>query len=492
MKKSISGLVTAVLILFLSANIFAAGVDLTGVGARAMMLGGNYRAVADDWSAMFWNPAGMAFTKGWNAGMGLEFLQPKVGITPHLSLAQQRFSATSDQEIQNEEKTYLMPSGGAFYSDGKLAYGLGFWAPFGLGAKWDLMSTGTYNSEYPKYDWEDDLKVIAVQPTLAYRINDKMSLGLGLSLIYSDIMIRKPNFLPNPYIYNQALAQAAANLPPGAVDSPYDHLLTATELTGDGMSFGATMGLMFKPTEDFSIGASMRYYGTSTLDGTVEATTYFANFPQANAVVAQGLEPTFRQQLQAGLISQEEYFILTKFYSGEVTEQTPETSVEAEMPLPLNFGAGIAYSGIPNLLISADVAWTQWSVWDIIEVNDESGNVITELVENWEDGIRLGAGLEYTLGFARLRGSFYTEPRAAVPETMTPTIPDINRRNVLIVGFGIPIGPMELHASYEKMFIDEFDVSDWELNETRTGYENKAGVYTMDVTNYMVGVDFIF
>ena len=53
MKRAILVLTALIILVFFSTNMFAAGVDLTGIGARAMAMGGNYRSIADDWSAMY-------------------------------------------------------------------------------------------------------------------------------------------------------------------------------------------------------------------------------------------------------------------------------------------------------------------------------------------------------------------------------------------------------------------------------------------------------
>ena len=42
-------------------NQSAFGLDNPNIGARATSMGGNYRSIANDWSAMYWNPAGLAF-----------------------------------------------------------------------------------------------------------------------------------------------------------------------------------------------------------------------------------------------------------------------------------------------------------------------------------------------------------------------------------------------------------------------------------------------
>jgi long-chain fatty acid transport protein len=471
-------------------GLYAAGVDLTGVGARATTLGGNYRAISNDWSGMFWNPAGLVFSKGLKAGVSIEMLKPKVGYTSVKSLAGQQYSATSATKIQNEPQTYLMPAFGVYYSNEKIAFGLGFWAPFGLGAKWDLLNTSSYNSAYPEFDFEDDLKVMALQPTIAFKLKDNLSVGAGLTLLYADIMIRKPNFTPNPYIYSTDpnIKGIAAMLPAAARTSPYDHMLTETFLDGNGMGFGANVGVQWKPVPTLSLGVSAKYYNTIALDGTLKADIYFANQAQAQAVL-NAVAPAINGNPN---LTAEQKLVLTKYYSNITAPRYPKMDVKADMPLPMNIGAGFAFTGISNLLISGDIAMTQWSSWDVIKVEDTNGKQISQLNENWEDGIRMGLGLEYNLGIAKARFSFYTEPRAAVNETMQPTIPDVNRRNVGIIGLGIPVGPATISLMYERMFISDYTVDKWVLTPDQSGYENMAGLYSMSVTNLMIGIDYNF
>jgi long-chain fatty acid transport protein len=479
------------LLVFLSVGLaFSAGVELTGVGARAQSLGGNYRAISNDWSGMYWNPAGIAFSEGLAAGFSLEFIRPVAGYTIKANLANMPFSGTYGQKIENEPKTFLMPAAGVMFGTGKVTYGVGVWAPFGLGAEWDLLNTSTYNSAYPEFEWEDNLKIIDIHPTIAFKLNDQFSVGLGVSIIMADIMIRKPSFTPNPYIFNPDLATAAANLPADALYSPYDHLITDTHLEGDGMGFGANLGVMFKPTEHLSLGASFQYYGDVPMEGTINAKTYFSNHPVANATIMQGIKPIFDAMLAAGQLSVEEYGVLLNYYSGGTNTLAEGQEVVTDLPLPMKVGAGIAYSGIPNLLISTDVAFTRWSSWDVIDINTSEGEAYSQLVENWEDGIRVGLGLEYSLSSIKLRGSFYTEPQATIAATMSPTIPDAGRRNVVIVGAEVPVGPVRLLASFEKMFIGDMEVEEWVLMEDQSGYDNMAGTYQMDVTNIMVGLEY--
>lgn len=513
MKKALLLLsALSLVLLFTTTNVLASGVDLTGVGARAQAMGGNYRSIANDWSAMYWNPAGLAFTKGIGIGASFELVMPNAAFTVGNSQKGTPFSAVYRTERTNEPQVFFLPSAGITFNAGKFAFGLGVWAPFGLGSKWDLLRTAdnnsgrifskpfdTYNTKYPNMEYESNLQIIDVHPTISYKISDKLSVGAGASIVFNDIFIRKPIYIQNPYLYSARLAPlldalATGNLVPtlaGMRSSPFDHLLTQAKIEGSGTGYGANFGVMLKPTENLSIGASLQWYADQKLEGTFQNTIYFPDVPAYNNV-AQAItaDSMFVQALQAGLLSADQYFILKNYYSGGVIDEGAK-DVKTSVPLPTKIGLGVSYSGIKNLLLSADVAYTQWSAWDKIMIENLSGGTVGELVQNWENTIRFGLGLEYTAGTAKIRGGFYSEPPAAVDETLTVTIPDINRRNVVCLGLELPIGPVSLALNYEKLFIANKTVGTWNYDEMTTAL-NMAGTYKMNVNNLMIGLDYHF
>jgi long-chain fatty acid transport protein len=512
MKKALLLLSAVSLVLLCTTtSVLASGVDLTGIGSRAQAMGGNYRAVADDWSAMYWNPAGLAFTKGIGVGASFELVVPKATFMVGNSQLGTHFSTVYRTERANEPQTFLLPSAGVTLNAGKLAFGIGVWAPFGLGSKWDLLRTAanntgnvpglrfdTYSTKYPNFEYESNLQIIDVHPTISFKISDKLSVGAGASIIFNDIYIRQPVYIQNPYLYNKTLAQTLdavatgflATTLAGMRSSPFDHLLTQAELKGNGTGYGANFGMTFKPTKNLSVGASVQWYADQKLDGTFQNTIYFPDVPAYNSMAQTFTDSVFTKALQAGLITGDQYFILANYFSGQVVDEGKK-DVKTSMPLPAKAGLGISYSGIRNLLISADVAYTQWSSWDKILVQNLNGGTEAELVENWENTIRFGFGLEYTAGTAKVRGGFYSEPPAAVDETLTVTIPDINRRNVVCFGLEFPVGPVSLALNYEHLFIADKTVGTWNY-DTMTTAMNLAGTYTMNVNNILVGLDYHF
>ncbi|OQX87281.1 hypothetical protein B6D60_04195 [candidate division KSB1 bacterium 4484_87] len=488
--KRTSTITTFFLVLLLAGSVFASGVGLTGIGARATALGGNFRGIANDWSAMYWNPAGLTQIEGWHFGFSSEAIIPVSEYTFANSTVMP-FSIFRTGSTENEPKTFLVPAAGIVYGMENMSFGLAVYAPFGLGSKWDVMNTATYNSDYPGIDYESDLQVIAIQPTFAYKVTDKLSLGVGAIITYADIIIRTPVTTPNPLIFdpNYAALKQGVLAPMGLDASTYNHILTEKKLTGNGFGYGANIGLKFDLSEKLSLGVSAIYYNDMSLDGKISAATYGAKISPA---IQQQLSQTLDGLIAMGQLTEADKQQILGIYSGQKMVLADDAPGTATLPLPMTVGAGFAYKATDNLMFSGDVSWTQWASWDVIPIDMDDGSK-AELVENWEDGIRLGLGAEYCvtekLG---IRAGYYTEPAAPPDETLTITIPDPGRRHGINVGISYDFGMFKAYASYEKLLIGERTISDWKYDTTSSSYDNMAGTYKMDVNNFMAGLNFAF
>lgn len=499
MKKGSIFFLGTITILIIASSVFAAGVSLTGIGARGTALGGAYRGVADDWSAMFWNPAGLTQMQGLHAGISTELLWP-VSTYSAAKWQDMNFSVFNEGETESEPRTFVIPASGiVFGASEKLAFGLGVWAPFGLGAKWDLLQTEKYNSQYPEFDYESDLMILDFHPTVAYKLNDMISVGAGLSVVYADIIIRTPKYMPNPYLLDPALALFKGALSQaGGLAPEFNHIIIQSKLSGTGWGFGGNLGLMVKLNDDLQIGLSGRYYTDISIDGRVDGTLFFANNAASQAIISSTLAVgQFQAKLQAGEITEEEYMVLTNCYSGGTLDVYIDEKADTKLPLPMDVGLGIAYKPINeddnHLLLSADVMWTQWSSWDIIDIDMECGDK-SQLVEKWEDSFRANAGVELKLNpMLTLRGGYYWEQHAAVDITLSPTIPDQANRHAINAGFEIKLMPLlSLHGSYERILIGDNTVDEWIYNMEESEYENHAGDYKMVVNNIMFGLGYKF
>ncbi|GAB4335650.1 MAG: hypothetical protein Kow0037_15880 [Calditrichia bacterium] len=73
--------------------------NLTGIGARALGMGGAYSAVADDYSATYWNPAGLAQMRKMEFWMGLSNVNFENDATYNSRLTNASTSATKFNSI---------------------------------------------------------------------------------------------------------------------------------------------------------------------------------------------------------------------------------------------------------------------------------------------------------------------------------------------------------------------------------------------------------
>ncbi len=502
------------LILLYGAQLFAAGIETIGVGMRAAAMGGTYRALADDWSAMYWNPAGLVFTIGWNTGFQAAYVMPRASFQAGASRHYlknggdefKQFSAMSTNARNNEKNDLLVPAAGISYSSGAWAFGLGFWVPMGWGAQWDVLETAHsapgvydgYSNRYPKYEYESDIRIIDIHPTAAYKINEQLAVGVGASVVFGQVEIRQPVFLQNPYLYEKtvydllrSISDDNARLVLDAMRKPpFDHLITEAHMSSSGRTFGANLGVMFKPFETLSVGASVHYYADLKSSGDYQQMTYFGDQPVYHAQAQAYSDSLFTKLYNAGLLDDEQYKIVSQFYSGNV-EPRIQTKATATIPMPLKAGFGLSFSGINNLVLAVDFSWTQWSAWDVINIVQDHGPTIYELVQNWKDTYKISLGAEYQAGLLALRGGVGYDTRAAVNESVSPTIPDIGDRINISFGLAVPLGPVELTMNVEHIMLPDLDFSDWVYDDLYVN-QNVPGTYRMNASNIMIGIDYVF
>ena len=506
----------------MSVNQNVSGIENPNIGSRATSMGGNYRSIANDWSAMYWNPAGLSFSEGLNTGLSMEYVILRGDFTPGNSYYYnqnggeefQPFSATYTTTRDAEPLNFLVPSFGITYSPGgKWSYGMGVWVTMALGTKWDLLDTegnsngrGIYNATYPKYEYENNVQVIDLHPTVSYKITDKLSVGMGVSILFGKVAIRRPAFLQNPYLYN---IEELENLNISLYDillrrsdqsqtetlnqmrlSPYDHIINEVEMNGSGMTFGGNFGLMYKPNNKISIGASIQINKALEVSGDYKQSIYFSDNAQFNTLAKYYYENYLSNYIDNFQLDEQYHDIISNLYSGDILSLV-DTMAKTTVPLPLKAGMGISYSGIENLILSADVNFMNWSDWDALVVKTDNDSSISELILNWENSVKIGIGAEYATKIATLRAGYSFETHPPVDGTISPAIPEIGNRNNLDIGVAFNLFGGQLSFNYHKIFIAEHTVESWSYDPIGVAL-NMAGTYNINVQSLMIGYDIKF
>ncbi len=248
MKKTLKVIFVLIMSFTLSLGLFSNGLNLNSVGTKAATMGGAFVGLANDYSAVFWNPAGLTQMKNQNFAVYGSFIIPAATYQfPQLGI-----------DTQTISNTY--PSGALGYfkplSD-NLVVGFLVYVPAGSGAEWngeDLMSL----AEGQNLEWKSMIGMVTFSPAIAYKINDMVSIGATLNFNYGMLDFNMPG-----------IGQYSENL--------------------KGTGIGATLGLMVKPSEKVSLGLSFKtpvkitatgeakmegapYLGIPTLTATTDAT----------------------------------------------------------------------------------------------------------------------------------------------------------------------------------------------------------------------------
>lgn len=356
----------------------AAGFSIFEAGSRSTAMGGAFVAQADDLSAMFYNPAGLAeFTeKGkLKTMMGVTLIVPSSklveGYNPYPG---------QGYEAKMKDQFFFPPNLFASYGLSEcVSLSFGTWFPFGLATRWDDPDhfRGRFLSQYA------DLKQYAASVQVAWKINDVLSIGVGPEARFSTVKLQSKVPLFDPFT-NRIVDAAHADI---RGDMEVD------------LTFGA--GIKLNPTPKLSIGAS--YHGA--VDADFGGTAMFYAFDTGNA------------QLNAAFAAKI-----------PVDKDVP---VKTTIQFPAQTQIGIGYD-FGKLNIEAAGTYTEWSAFDttVLEFEAVDGKKVptSTLPHEWDNAwaVRFGAKYEVSDKFHLMAGYVYDQ----TPEPdgdVGPLLPDMNR-----------------------------------------------------------------
>ena len=250
MKKSLQ------LILFLAIAIgaFANGLSLNSVGARAFGMGGAFVGLADDASAVHWNPAGMIGQKNSVMLFGTD-------VMPMANYSYSNPAYGISVDTQTEMNHYMSPNLFGVYNYKDFAFGMGVYVPAGLGTEWDGADLADFSGPaQTEFEWMSKIAVINISPAFAYKLTDNIYLGASANIYYSMMELKRPEDMWNVFTASQGQD--------GMVD-------TQTAFDISGLGFGSVLSL--KLTNDlldfgltYKTPVMVDYTGTMTVAKTDE------------------------------------------------------------------------------------------------------------------------------------------------------------------------------------------------------------------------------
>jgi long-chain fatty acid transport protein len=310
-----------------------------------------------DASTVYYNPAGMLHLPPWEVTAGVQALFMDLEYTSPMGAKQE---ATD---------TFFIPH--VYFSanpaNSRFAAGVGVNSPFGLGTDWGGQSFARYVAPY------SELKLMMINPNVAYRLTDGLSVAAGGDFYTADLTFDR--FVPS--------AMFPGMLPPG--------MDLGTNLDLDGDAWGWNVAMLYDISEQISVGASYRSKADIDFSGPLK--TYPA------------------------------------------TPLTASASLE--MHLPSMAKAGIGFKPTKSLSLEVDVDWLEWSRFKDVTVSFSPPVLAPEVsLRDWDDAFLYSIGAEYALPKNWKVRAGYGYAESPIPErTYEPGIPR-NDVHVISLGLG--------------------------------------------------------
>lgn len=364
--------------LMLSAKAFAGNVDTYGIGAKATSLGGAYAAWADDPFALYYNPAGLAQISKPEITLGFENVKPfltvnsmsvkPLGVYPQISINNGTPNVipggTNIGSFTDNSATMTIPNFGiALPISKKLTLGFSVYVPYGLNISWtnSPLNPIAYNS-YKSWYYREVFAFGA-----GYKITDNLFIGGAINIGTTQAGVQS-------YIFG-------ANLLLGAPAALKTNL-------ADYHNFSWDIGLMYKPIEWLTLGATYRSMTHTKLSGTYQVQTAAGTLQQGSA------------------------------------------STVINAPDQFQFGVNIKPS--EKVRFEVDYLWTDWAVvnnYDVFFSPPILGKQpVAPFPRHWRDTNVFKFGIQYKpIEMLALRGGFYYDPTPIPSDTFDAQWPDANK-----------------------------------------------------------------
>lgn len=290
-------------------------------------------ANAENASIIFYNPAGMTELKDREFSLGLSLIKPSYKFKDNGSSNSPAATGGSGGDAGSLAALPNAYISTALAKDWYLGLGLG--SPFGLKTEYAQDWTGRFQS------LKFDIKTYNINPSLAWRVNDKLSLGAGLNWQRMEVQYER-------------MAATASSALPSTFWPTVQGTRVALDATSEGWGWNA--GLLLKPSASTRVGFSYRSAIKHDLGGTLQST---------NQAIS------------------------------------PDVLATASLKLPDTYILSVAQQISPQWEMLGDISRTGWSKIDTIDIvrasGSAAGTTAQTLDAHFRDTWRVALGANYRL-----------------------------------------------------------------------------------------------
>ncbi|MDI6776055.1 MAG: outer membrane protein transport protein [Syntrophales bacterium] len=371
--------ISALLMFFFTFELArASGMYVEGVGTRAMTMGGAFTGLADDSSAVHWNPSGLAQLKGAGFAASLytmsSFLRDRNSVS-NLDPAEQdwtkgdyfsRVYPTEPKQFDDYREFWpfaaAMPAITAHKNFGDYTIGVGAFPIAGAYSRWEDTIKDTTDADIDASLFFM-VMLMDFNVSIAKKITDKLSLGVGLDLVY----LKLQGDIEKDYRNSNVSWQPDYS--------------SGIDAEADGMGVQGVIGFLYKFSPKWSLGAIFRTGAKFDVNGDLGA-----------------------------------WFTIRGPDGQPMMDLEQKTNYYHEFVYPPSWGVGIAYKPTQTLTLTADwqrIDWTKFK-WPFADLHLEKKEPLLkeDIVKDpdWSAADSYRFGLEYKYNKRlTLRGGYMSD-----------------------------------------------------------------------------------
>jgi long-chain fatty acid transport protein len=423
--KLTSQLALLAIIGLLPGTVLGAGFALFEHGARAVAMAGAFGATADDPTAGYYNPAGLAFQKGTQVAFGaymIDFGSDFTGANPYPGA-----NYAAKQVSQTHVPPHLYLAGDL---TNELRWGIAVDTPFGLGTWWSDKFEGRFVTK------RTDLKVINFNPNLAYRVGDVLAFAVGADMYITNVDLTKSIGVINPY--TQTVAEVGQA-----------HIYTKGQ-----KGWGWNAGVLAKLQGGFSVGLTYRSTVKVDMKGNASFVQFATGYNDFDAII--------RSQIPFA----------------------KNPSVTTNITFPAEYRAALAWQG-EKWTAEFDFQRQGWHTFKNLPITIKGYAALSSVrPENYEDSnsYRLGFEWKKSASLSFEFGGLYD--KTPVPtESVSPLLPDADRRGIT-AGFSYAFtGKTKLDVGYMHLMFPERSTKGLDGDNFNGKYQNRAELLGFTLTH---------
>jgi long-chain fatty acid transport protein len=383
---------------------FAGGFQINLQGQKQTGMGHTGTGLLLDNASILFNPGAVSFLdslRGISIGGSFiiprtTYLDPSSGYVAHI-----------ENNIGTPITLYAVYK---FKKTAKWNAGLGIYTPFGSKIQWADDWKGQFLIR------EIDLKTFFIQPTLSYKVSDKIGIGAGFIYATGDFSLRKG--IP--------IQDTLGNYGEG-------------NLKGKASGYGFNAGIYFQATKKLSIGFDFRsQVNIKVTDGTADFTV-----------------------------------------PSSVANYFPSTTFSTQLRLPKTISFGLGYVVNSKLKLALDINYVGWKSYDSLIIDfKENTSDLTDIhsARVYQNVFIYRLGAQYQLNdkwTVRLGAYYDVSPVKA--GYLTPETPDANKIGITAgASFNIT---KKIHVDVSMLYIEGMQRTDTNLETQFSGtYKSRAFV----------------